>query len=130
MLSATEVDDLRKLVVSYSLATYTGRILMARKTVNRKALREEVEAAEAAGKTKKKKTAKRKTAKRKTKKKDPSDIRLKAYWGVFNQAMKQVAIFEYHEKKEAEKKAETLNSSGKSPHYVKKVKKEIEEQIE
>lgn len=104
---------------------------MARKTVSLKAKRQEVEAAEAAGKVKKKKkVAKRKTTKRKKKAKDPSEIRLKAFWGVFSQSMKQVAIFEYHQKKEAEKKAEALNQSGKSPHFVKKVKKEIEEEID
>lgn len=129
MLPPIEVGDLRKPVVFRSLAIYTGRVFMARKTVNRKALRQEAEAAEAAG-TPKKKAAKRKTAKRKKKKKDPSEIRLKAFWGVFNQAMKQVAIFEYHQKKEALKKAEALNQSGKSPHFVKKVKTEIEEEIE
>ncbi len=130
MLLGTDVDDLRKPVVSHCLATYTGRILMARKTVNRKALRQEHEAAEAAGIPAKKKVAKRKTAKRKKKSKDPADVRLKAFWGVFNQAMKQVAIFEYHEKNKADKKAEALNQSGKSPHFVRKVKKEIEEEIE
>ncbi len=129
MLPPTEVDEIRKLVVSPSLAIYTGQIHMARKIVNRKALREEVEAAEAAGIPKKKKVKKRKTAKRK-KKKDPADIRLKAFWGVFSQSMKQVAIFEYHQKKEAQKKADALNQSGKSPHFVKKVKQEIEEDIQ
>ena len=102
---------------------------MARKIVNRKALRQEVEAAEAAG-IPKKKAAKRKTAKRKKKAKDPADMRIKAFWGVFNQSMKRVAIFEYHQKKEAEKKAETMSQaskSGKSPHFVKKVKEVIEE---
>jgi len=98
---------------------------MARKIVNRKALRQEVEAAESAEKPKKK-VAKRKTAKRK-KKKDPADMRIKAFWGVFNQSMKRVAIFEYHQKPEAQKKAEKMSASGKSPHFVKKVKEVIEE---
>ena len=98
---------------------------VAQKTVNRKTLRQEVEAAEAAGASKK--VAKRKTAKRKKKVKDPGEIRLKAFWGVFSQSMKQVAIFEYHQKKEAQKKAEALSQSGKSPHFVKKVKQEIKE---
>jgi len=121
-----EVVDLRKPVVFCSLASYKKRILMARKIVNRKALRQEVEAAEAAEKPKKK-VAKRKTAKRKKKAKDPADMRIKAFWGVFNQSMKRVAIFEYHQKPEAQKKAETMSASGKSPHFVKKVKEVIEE---
>jgi hypothetical protein len=99
---------------------------MAQKTVNRKTLRQEVEAAEAAGASKKQ-APKRKTAKRKKKVKDPADVRLKAFWGVFSQSMKQVAIFEYHQKKEAQKKADALSQSGKSPHFVKKVKQEIKE---
>ena len=66
---------------------------MARKVVNRKVLREEAEAAEAAeseGVPKKK--AKRKTAKRK--KKVAADVRMKLFWGVFNQSLKRVALFE------------------------------------
>ncbi len=101
---------------------------MANRIVNRKALREEVEAAEKLGTPKKKKTApKRKAAKRKVKAKDPVDVRIKLYWGVYNQALKRVATFEYFQKKEADKKAETLSQSGKAPHFVQKVKEVIEE---
>jgi hypothetical protein len=99
---------------------------MAQKTVNRKTLRQEFEAAEAA-EASGKQVAKRKTAKRKKKSKDPGEVKLKAFWGVFSQSMKQVAIFEYHQKKEAQKKADALSQSGKSPHFVKKVKQEIKE---
>ena len=97
---------------------------MARKVVNRKALREEAEAAEKAGtKTAK---AKKKTAKRKTRAKTPADDRKKLYWGVFSQSLKRVALFEFNQKKAAEKKAEELSKSGKSPHFVQKVKEVIE----
>jgi hypothetical protein len=121
-----KVVDLRKPVVFGSLAFHTERNQMARKTVNRKALREEVEAAEAAG-TAPAKGAKRKTTRRKKKASDASERRVKAFWGVFNQSMKRVATFEYHEKKEAEKEAEARSQSGKSPHFVRKVKEVIEE---
>lgn len=99
---------------------------MARKVVSRKELRAEAEAAEAAGATKKKKKAKA-PAKRKSRKKVAAEVRLKAFWGVFNQSMKRVATFEYNEKKEADKKAQALSQSGKSPHFVQLVKEVIEE---
>ena len=100
---------------------------MARKVVNRKELREEAEAAERAGVTKKKKAVKKKATKRKTKKKADVDIRMKLYWGVFSQSLKRVALYEFNQRKDAEKKAKELNSSGKSPHFVQKVKEVVEE---
>jgi len=51
---------------------------------------------------------------------------LKAYWGVFNQSLKRVALFEFNERKKAQKKAEVL-SAGRSPHFVQPVKEAIEE---
>ena len=100
---------------------------MARKVVNRKALREESEAAEKAGLGKKKAVKKKKTAKRKSRAKEPADVRMKVFWGVFNQSLKRVATYEFNQKKEAEKKAEALSASGKSPHFVQKIKEVIEE---
>ncbi len=106
---------------------------MARKVVNRKQLREEAEAAEKIDATNKKKATKKKAAtkKRKTrkKKKDPADIRIKLYWGVFSQSLKRVALYEYSQRKQAMKKAEDLNATGKSPHFVQKVKEEIEDEV-
>lgn len=102
--------------------------LMARKVVNRKALREEAEsAAQAEGATK---TAKKKKtpAKRKTRaKKQEKIIRMKIFWGVFNQSLKRVALYEFNQKKQAEKKASDLSTSQKTPHFVQKVKEEITE---
>ena len=100
---------------------------MARKIVNRKALREEVEAAERNPELApvKKKAAKRKPAKRKTRSKVAAEVRVKLFWGVFNQSMKPIAIFEYNQKEEADEKAATLSQSGKSPHFVQKVKQVI-----
>ncbi len=102
---------------------------MARKTLNRKELRAESEAAEAAEKKgTKKKAAKKKTpVKRKTRKKADVVVRMKLFWGVFNQSMKRVALYDFSQKKEAEKKATDLSKSGKSPHFVQKVKETIEE---
>ena len=93
---------------------------MARKIFNRKELRAESEAAEAA--TKKKKTpTKRKTRAKKT----PVEIRMKLFWGVFNQSLKRVALYEYNQRKQATKKATDLSTSAKNPHFVQKVKVEI-----
>lgn len=102
---------------------------MARKVVNRKELRRESEAAEkleAESGTKKKKAAKKKT-KRKSRAASKKEVRLKAYWGVFNQALKRVALFEYSQRKQADKKADELTASQKSPHFVQPVKEVIEE---
>lgn len=102
---------------------------MARKVVNRKQLADEIEAAEKAGGAVKKKAPKKKKAtKRKSRAKTPADIRMKLFWGVFNQSLKRVALFDYNQRKQAEKKAEDLSKSGKSPHFVQKVKEEIVEE--
>ena len=98
---------------------------MARKVGNRKELRGENEAAEQAGTTKKK--AKKKAAKRASRAKSVADVRMKLFWGVFNQSLKRVALYDFSQKKQAEKKATELSKSGKSPHFVQKVKEVIEE---
>jgi len=100
------------------------------KVVNRKQLREEAEAAEKAG-PKKKKAAKKKKTKRKSRaKKVAADVRMKLYWGVFTQSLKQVALYEFNQKKQADKRASELNDAGKAGHFVQKVKKEIEVELE
>ena len=99
---------------------------MARKVVNRKELRAEAEAAEAAGKAAPKKKKAKKKAKRK--RKAAAEVRMKLFWGVFNQSLKRVALYEYSQKKQAEKKAEDLSKSGKSPHFIQKVKEEVVEE--
>jgi hypothetical protein len=102
---------------------------MARKVLNRKELREEhdaAEAAEASGEKTTKKAAK-KPAARKSRAKAAKEVRLKAFWDVLNQSMKRVARFEYSEKKQADKKASEMNASAKTPHFVQLVKEVIEE---
>lgn len=105
---------------------------MARKVVSRKEKRAEVEAAEKAGKktaTKAKKDPAAKVAapKRKSRAKAAKDIRLKAFWGVFNQTLKRIALFEYSERKKADKMAAELTANGKSPHFVQLVKDVVQE---
>ncbi len=117
---------------------------MAKKTTKKKAPAKKAPAKKATAKkaTAKKTTAKKDTASsKKAAKKTPADpaaapkkrtravkeIRLKAYWGVFNQSLKRVALFEYSERKEADKKAQELAKGGKSPHFVQPVKEAVEE---
>lgn len=99
---------------------------MARKVVSRKKKRAEADAAEAAEAATKKKKKKKKAAKRRIRKAD-IEIRMKVYWGVFNHAMKRVALYEFNQKKAAQKRAKELNVEGKPPHFVAKVKQEVEE---
>ncbi len=109
---------------------------MARKLLNRKDLRAEAEAVEKLSADEKKgakKTAKKKAVKKATRrrtKKAPVEVRLKAYWGVFNQSLKRVALFEYSQRKQADKKAGELSTKSKHPHFVQQVKEVIEEPLE
>lgn len=103
---------------------------MARKVLNRKELRQESEAAERLESREKKtatKKAKKTPTKRKSRAKVVKEVRLKAFWGVFNQSLRRVALFEYSQQKQAKKKAEDLSQSQKTPHFVQLVKEVIEE---
>lgn len=99
---------------------------MARKVLNRKELRRAEEAAESAGEGGES-TTKKAAPKRKPRTKTPKEVRLKAYWGVFNQSMKRVAMYEYSERKQADKKKLELDASQKSPHFVMSVKEPVAE---
>ncbi len=106
---------------------------MARKILNRKELREEADSAERAeaqeveegtpAKTKEKKAP----AKRKSRAKAAKEVRLKAFWGVFNQTLRRISLFDYNQRAEADKKAAELSESQKTPHFVQLVKEVIEE---
>jgi hypothetical protein len=99
---------------------------MARKILNRKELRKENETAErseALAKT----TEKKAPVKRKSRAKVAKEVRLKAFWGVFNQSLRRISVFEYSQRAEADKKAADLSESQKTPHFVQLVKEVIEE---
>jgi hypothetical protein len=114
---------------------------MARRILNRKELREEADAlermdvdeeveeegSEEEEEEVEKKVPKKAPPKRKTRAKVAKEVRLKAFWGVFNQTLSQVAQFEHSQREEADKKAQELSESRKSPHFVQLVKKVIEE---
>jgi hypothetical protein len=99
---------------------------MARKLLNRRELRKESEAAERSEATEKA-PAKKAPAKRKSRPKVAKEVRLKAFWGVFNQSLRRISVFEYSERAQAQKKAAELSESQKSPHFVQLVKEVIEE---
>jgi hypothetical protein len=99
---------------------------MARKILNRKELRQESDAAERAEATTPK-APKKAPVKRKSRAKVAKEVRLKAFWGVFNQSLRRISVFEYTQRKEADKKAAELTESQKSPHFVQLVKEVIEE---
>ena len=120
---------------------------MARKVVNRKELRAQSDAAEARDKAKtpKEKAAKAKVTKEKVvkekkvkepkkpgekkpaRKKVAKEVRMKAYWGVFSQGMKRLALFEYADKKAADKKVADQIGSSRVHHFVQLVKEPISE---
>jgi hypothetical protein len=103
--------------------------IMARKVISRKEKRAEADAAAKKGKTAtvKKAATKKVPAKRKSRAKSAKEVRLKAFWGVFNQSLKRVALFEHQDKKLADKKAKELTASGKSPHFVQPVKEAVQD---
>ena len=103
----------------------------AKKAVAKKASAKKEPAKKAAKKAAEKEpAAKKKPAKRATRRsKEPVVVRLKAMWGVFNQSVKEVATFEYFERKAAEKKKDALSKAGKSPHFIRLIKKPIEEEV-
>ena len=71
--------------------------------------------------------AKKKKTKRKSRAKAAAEVRKKVYWGVFNHAMKRVALYEFNQRKAAEKRAQELSPEGKPPHFVQKIKEDITE---
>lgn len=110
------------------MAPWNWLCTMARKLLNRLQLREEAEQAEKAEKAAgPAKPAKKPAAPRKSRKKEPVEVRVKLFWGVFNQSLKRVALYEYSQRKQADKKAQELSQGGKAPHFVQKVKESIQE---
>ena len=76
---------------------------MARKVVNRKELRAEAEAAEKADVKKTKKATKKKATKRASRSKAIADVRMKLFWGVFNQSFQTSGVVRLHAKEAGRK---------------------------
>jgi hypothetical protein len=53
-----------------------------------------------------------------------AEPRIKLYWGVFNQNLKRVAVFEYEDLKKAEKAAKEFSKTG-GDHFLQKIKETV-----
>ena len=101
---------------------------MARRTLNRRELRDAAESADPAEPKKKaKKAAKKKSAgtkprTRSSTKKEAVVGGIKLVWGVFDNSNEQVQTFGYGDRKKADKLAAELTAKHGSTHFVKPVK--------
>ena len=104
---------------------------MARKLLNRLELREENEAAEQLDHEEDQAVATEKAAKKPARRKSRAKlvkvVRLKAFWGVFNQSLRRIARFEYSDRQGADDRAKELSDAQKTPHFVQLVKEVLEE---
>ena len=112
---------------------------MARRTLNRMELRRAAESAtpatagdgqpsDAPVVTTKKAKAPKATKPRKSAK-NKAPVRMRVRWAVVNDSLKQVAIFDYPQKNEAELKAADLIGKGKGHHFVRGVKEPMPEPV-
>ena len=99
---------------------------MARKILNRKELREENDAAEAAEGPGRGSREEEGSGQAKDRAKVHQRGALKAFWGIFNQSLRRISVFDYSHA-EADQKAAELARSQKTPHFVQLVKEVIEE---
>ena len=107
----------------------TAKKAGAKKTATKKTATKKTAAKKTATKKKEakaKKAEKKPKAKRASRKKVVAEVRLKAFWGVFNQSLKRVALYEYNQRRQADKRAEELTEKSSSPHFVQLVKEVIE----
>jgi hypothetical protein len=103
---------------------------MAGRILNRRELRKQADSAEttvpaekaeaAPAKAKKPRAAPKPRAAKPRKKKEP--VRLCAKWGVFDGAMKQVAIFDYNQRAAADQKVADLIAKKNAVHFLQIVK--------
>ena len=112
---------------------------MARRTLNRMELRRAAESAGSTGdapaggpqdssaappKKAIKATKPRKSAKAKV------PIRMRVRWAVVNDSLKQIAVFDYPHRAEADQRAADLIGRGKGHHFVRLVKEPMPEPVE
>lgn len=105
----------------------TATAKKAVKKVVKKTVKKKAAVTAAAAKEKPVKKVAKKAAKRAPRKKVVKEVRLKAYWGVFNSSLKRLAVFEYADKRAAEKKAKELSGGSKGVHFIQLVKEPITE---
>lgn len=62
------------------------------------------------------------TAAPKPRRRSKGEIRTRIYWAVFNQALRRVAVFEFDQRGEAEKRAAKLAKASGEHHFIQKIK--------
>jgi hypothetical protein len=67
-------------------------------------------------------TASFESAAPKPRRRSKSEIRTRIYWAVFNQALRRVAVFEFDQRGEAEKRAAKLAKMTGDHHFIQKIK--------
>ncbi len=58
----------------------------------------------------------------KSRRKPKPETRTRIYWAVFNENLKRVAVFEYDQKSEAEKRVNKLIKASGDHHFIQKIK--------
>lgn len=58
----------------------------------------------------------------KPRRRSKAEIRTRIYWAVFNQSLRRVAVFEFDQREEAEKRAAKLTQSSGEHHFLQKIK--------
>jgi hypothetical protein len=112
---------------------------MAGRILDRRKLREQAEAGEQAGVVSLDPSSSAELPKKSAKVTDPkapkvrktrakkAPPRIYARWGVFDKAMKQVAIFDYNQRTAAEEKVIDLKAKAKGDHFLQIVKEPMPE---
>ena len=100
---------------------------MARRTLNRRELRAEAEAAEAMGLNRGDETTSRKSSGARSeapplRSKPAAGPRMRMVWAVCDMGGRTVATFDYSQKADAEAKVADLKARGKGPHFLRSVK--------
>ncbi len=105
---------------------------MAKRTVNRRELREQSEAAEKlggaageAGDKKKAKEPKKKPAAKAKRSKTKVIVRKRLLWGVYSRSMKEEGRFAYAERDAADERAAMLTEKHKRTYFVQPIKEPI-----
>jgi hypothetical protein len=105
---------------------------MAKRTINRRELRDQAEAADKLGAAagegadkKKAKDGKKKTTVKAKRSKAKLVVRKRLLWGVFSSSMKEEGRFPYGERDAAENRAAELSAKNKRTYFVQPIKEPI-----
>ena len=61
----------------------------------------------------------------KTRSRTKVETRTRIYWAVFNTDLKRIAVFEFDQKEEAEKRATKLTETSGAQHFIQKIKASV-----